>query len=533
MRRQTTTRRVLAGALLALAVAPATADAIVASRPAARTAGFNGSLQRIDSPRSDLHVCGATLIAPRWAVTAGHCARWVHGDVQQPLTGHPYAWRVRFGSRSTRSGGRLVRVTGFVRIAKTLDPDGDVALLKLAHPVRVTPARVATRTPRPGAKAAILGWGFTDPDGDESGYGDFESPRAYPRMLRTARTRVWPKRVCALEARTPALCVGGEHGRPNPSNMDSGGPVFVRERGRLVLAGTVNGGSPTGRPGPSWYTDLSAHRDWIGAYTSGRRTIPSDPPIAGDGLAGTAGLDGCSAAVFRPEASQDADRALLLTNGHCVEPRPAPGETSAERPERRTVTINGADGNPIVRTSTTRLLTATMSGTDVAVYRLADTYAQLARAGVRALALADEGPAPGDRLTLRSGRWQQRFSCRIEAVVPVLREGGYEQRDALRYAADPACEPGPGTSGSPLVDERGRIVAVHSTHHAGEGAPCDEGSPCEAGPDGATAVVPGAGYAQRIGIATRTSSPPPSRGAISSAPSWTRAIRSASARPSP
>jgi hypothetical protein len=492
-------------AALSSAFAPAPADAIVAGHPAPQTAGYNGSLQRIDSPRNDLHVCGATLIAPRWAVTAGHCTRWVRGEVSQPLSGHPFGWRVRFGSPRTRAGGEVVGVTRFVRISKSFDPDGDIGLLKLARPVHAKPARLATRTPKPGSSALILGWGFTDPHGDEEGYGDFSSPLAYPRTLRIATTRLWPKPICALAPRTPALCVGGEHGRPNPSNMDSGGPVFVRQPGRgLVLAGTVNGGSTTGRPGPSWYTDISAHLDWIHAYTSGRATIPPDQPITGDGLAGAASIDSCSAAVFRTPTSQDADPALLLTNGHCVEPRPAPGATISDRRDRRTVTINGPDGNAIARTSTTRLLAATMTVTDIAVFRLARTYAQLADAGVKVLSLTGEGPQPGDDLAVLSGRWQERFSCRIDALVPTLREGGYEQHDALRYVADPGCRPGPGTSGSPLVDERTReIVAIHNTHNDGQGTPCEPNNPCEVGPDGtATAVQDGAYAQQTAGLAS-------------------------------
>jgi len=505
----------LTGALTAAAAPPA--HAIVGGTPTHRTAGANGSLQRIDSPRSDRHVCGATLIAPRWALTAGHCARWVRGDAAQPLTGHPFGWRVRFGSVRTDSGGELVDVRAFTRISTSYDPDGDLALLQLARPVPATPATLARRRPSDDARARIIGWGFTDPHGDETGYADVDR---YPRVLHTARTRVWPRRVCALKPRQPALCVGGEHGRPGPSNMDSGGPVFVHEPdGGTVLAGTVNGGSTTGRPGPSWYTDVSAHRRWIRAYTSGRRTIPPDPPVAAPGLSATASIDGCSGAVVRTATAKPTDPALLLTNGHCVDPRPAPGAETGPSPARRTVLVNGVDGNARVRTATTGLLLATMTGTDVAVLRLQTTYAQLARAGIQALPLADHGPAPGDRVTVLSGTWQERFACRVEAVVPTLREGGYVQHDALRYADSRACRPGSGTSGSPVVDATGAVVAIHNTHAQPEGEPCAPNRPCEVGGDGTPVVLGGRGYAQQTaGLAARllaiAGSPPPPRSVV-------------------
>ncbi|MEK8171792.1 hypothetical protein NKH77_27770 [Streptomyces sp. M19] len=45
----------------------------------------------------------------------------------------------------------------------------------------------------------------------------------------------------------------------------------------------------------------------------------------------------------------------------------------------------------------------------------------------------------------------ERMDCAAEAVVPRLREGGYEQRDSIRYATGGNCAPFPGTSGSALL----------------------------------------------------------------------------------
>jgi hypothetical protein len=268
-----------------------------------------------------------------------------------------------------------------------------------------------------------------------------------------------------------------------------------------VLAGTVNGGNFVSGLRPAIYTDLSAHRAWIRAYTSGRRVIPKASRPASPGIAGSAAIlpGGCSASVVRVAASRPTDPAMLLTNGHCLTPRPAVGAALVDRPSSALVALNGPSSNGVARASTTRLLYATMTGTDVALYRLRETYAALAALGVPARELATAGPAPGTKLALHSGALQNTYGCTVEAVVPAVREAGYTQRSVLRYVADPACQPIGGTSGSALIDARtGQVVAVHNSHVTGDGKPCTEGEPCEVAPDGTATSVKGRGYAQQI-----------------------------------
>lgn len=298
-----------------------------------------------------------------------------------------------------------------------------------------------------------------------------------------------------------ALCIGTDS-RTGPDNMDSGGPVFVEEDGRTVLAGTVNGGNYVRGLRPAIYTDVSAHRAWIRAYISGRRTIPRPPSPTSPGIAGSATIrpSGCAASVVRTAASRPADPALLLTNGHCVFPaRPEPGQTLLDQPARHPVVLNGADSNAVARATTTRLLLATMTGTDVALYRLDQSYAQLAAKGVPAHPLTTTGPAPGTPLTMHAGADQTTFRCTVGAVVPTLREAGYTQRSALRYADATSCAPQAGTSGSPLIDPRtGAVVAIHNSHVTGDAKPCRENEPCEVAPDGTVTAVKGRGYAQQV-----------------------------------
>ncbi|EHN10441.1 hypothetical protein PAI11_27180 [Patulibacter medicamentivorans] len=500
-------------AVLVLAAGAPPAQAIVGGVAATSIQGYDGSFQRLDSPRSDGHVCGATLIAPRWAITAGHCARWARGgDTEYRNSGTPKGWSIRFGSRDTRRGGQVVGVQRFVARSVARRPHADIALLRLSRAVHVSPARLATRPLPPGTRVRIQGWGFTDPAGDSTSYGAFQDPRSYPRKLRVASTRIRATRDCGTVARI--LCIGGKRGRPGPENMDSGGPAFARQPGRgTVIVGTVEGGGNTGAPSPSAYAPISLNLEWIRSYLSGRRAIPRAPAYRGPDMRGAAKIGGCSASVVRARGARAGDPALLLTNGHCVDPRPKSGTALADRPVPTPVQLLGRDGTPIARSLTDRLLYATMTGTDVALYRLTDSYQRLEQTGVRVLTLASRGPKPGDRVSLLTHQELKR--CRIDIIVPTLREAGYEQQNALRYVAGDGCRSQRGDSGAPLIDDgSGQVVAINNTHNSGErdptpeeieagdfepkpGVPCAEGNPCEVGPDGRIVNLVGRSYGQQ------------------------------------
>src|SRR5690242_3197088 len=68
---------------------------------------FSGSLQRPDSPREDGHTCGVTLVAPLWAVTAGHCTKHNPSGAQ---VGRPKDWTIRLGTTDAGSGGEVIAV---------------------------------------------------------------------------------------------------------------------------------------------------------------------------------------------------------------------------------------------------------------------------------------------------------------------------------------------------------------------------------------------------------------------------------------
>jgi hypothetical protein len=441
---------------------------------------FMGSLQRPESPRADGHVCGVTLVAPQWVVTASHCAR----TPNQAVVGTPRDWRVRMGSLSVTAGGELADVDRFYRYSTDVYGN-DLALLRLRTPVGAKPARIMPATPADNTPVRIVGWGVT--------CGQSE-PECYPDRLREADTVVQPDSLCDVSGIVAEreLCVGSPDGGISATNMDSGGPALVRRGNSWLVAGAVSGSNSNDTP--TVYTDVSRYTAWLRGIVTGS-SVPPEVPMPS--LEGAVQFGGCSGSVVRTAAARPADPALLLTNGHCVEgTRPAPGAALVDQPATQPVTITDREGYEKVQTSTTRLVYATMTDTDVALYRLDRTYADLAAAGAKVFDLTETAARAGDPVDLLSGAWGRRWSCAVDAVVTRLGEGGYETRDAPRYTD--GCDPGHGASGSPLIAPDGRtVVGVHSTSND-NGESCTENNPCELDSSGNVTVREGAHYGQQV-----------------------------------
>jgi hypothetical protein len=225
-------------------------------------------------------------------------------------------------------------------------------------------------------------------------------------------------------------------------------------------------------------------------------------------FAGTVALNNCSGALVRGPRSRDGDRALVLTNGHCLETgMPSAGEVLVDRPSKRTFTVLDAAGRRLPGSLTaTRVEYATMTDTDVAVYRVRSTYAQIrARYGVSALPLSLARPRAGTPIRVVSGFWKKIYSCKIDGMVHRLREAEWTWKDSLRYTRQ--CDTTGGSSGSPILDPRTRrVVGVHNTANE-NGERCTLNNPCEVAADGSVTVREGVDYGQQTYLLARCLDP--------------------------
>ncbi|MFR9795288.1 S1 family peptidase [Streptomyces sp. MS06] len=213
-------------------------------------------------------------------------------------------------------------------------------------------------------------------------------------------------------------------------------------------------------------------------------------------FAGTVSLSNCSGSVVRLPASQDDDPALVLTNGHCLETGfPEPGEVIVDQPSSRSFGLLSSSGWRIGTLRASKVAYSTMTDTDVTIYQLTRTYAQIRnRYGIDALTLSDTHPVAGTPIAVVSGYWRNIYNCSVDGFVYRLKEGGWTWKDSVRYTS--ACDTIGGTSGSPVIDKTtGQVVAVNNTGNE-DGETCTVNNPCEVDENGTVTVREGINYAE-------------------------------------
>ncbi|MEV0223656.1 serine protease [Streptomyces sp. NPDC050704] len=221
------------------------------------------------------------------------------------------------------------------------------------------------------------------------------------------------------------------------------------------------------------------------------------PAVQAVDFAGTVSLSNCSGSVVRMPGSEDNDPALVMSNGHCLETGfPAAGEVIVDQPSTRTFGLLNGAGSRVATLRASKIAYATMTDTDVALYQLTTTYAQIKSSyGISALTLNDTRPVAGTAITVVSGYWKRTYSCSVDGFAYRLREGAWTWKDSVRYTS--ACNTIGGTSGSPVVDNAtGKVVAVNNTGNE-DGARCTDNNPCEVDASGNITVRQGINYGQQ------------------------------------
>ncbi|GLY05355.1 MULTISPECIES: serine protease [Actinoplanes] len=229
-------------------------------------------------------------------------------------------------------------------------------------------------------------------------------------------------------------------------------------------------------------------------------TVPAQAatPAALDAvtLANTIALSNCSASLVRFPTSVSTDSAMMLTNGHCYEGGFIDdGVVIQNRASTRSGTLLNSAGNALGTVRANRVLYATMTGTDVTLYRLNTTFAALSSSyGATPLTISAAHPAAGTSIAIPSGYWREIWNCSIDGFVTALREDEWTWTDSIRYDAD--CDTIGGTSGSPIVSEAtGQLIGINNTGNE-DGDTCTLNNPCEVDASGNVTVLKGRSYGQ-------------------------------------
>ncbi|CAK9809994.1 TRYP1 [Anthophora quadrimaculata] len=195
------------------------------------------------------HICGASIISNKWAITAGHCV------------GSPASRYTLRAGNNDKNLGVPYKIKNIIRHPNynSQTVDYDVALLEIDGVIsfnsNIKPVRLTNVEPSAGRMIDVTGWGALK-------QGGTASPKlmkvSLPIVSRSQCQSIY--KPLKMDVTDRMICAGYPQGGKDSCQGDSGGPMTSNG----VLYGIVSWGYGCAHPTyPGVYSNVAKLRSWI------------------------------------------------------------------------------------------------------------------------------------------------------------------------------------------------------------------------------------------------------------------------------